>query len=200
MGVETIDEADLVLGGIGGKTTGKLKAAAISSEDGALAAVAAEQTLVNPHTGETETEDERAERLRLEAEEAMTDEEKRTIPVVGSLLLHLSRLEEEYTKSLQKISHHTSEYVTRLRDESKLVELLARMQSYFEREGIVNEAAALAQLRVEHIYYRHETIAKQVDRASEFYETFGEVSMLHPSCVVSGDKPSGDSDLAAFHC
>ena len=38
LGVETIDEADLVLGGIGGKATGKLKAAAISSEDGALAA------------------------------------------------------------------------------------------------------------------------------------------------------------------
>ena len=198
LGVETIDEADLVLGAIGGKS-GKLKAAAASSAGGALAAVAAEQTLVNPHTGETETEDERAERLRLEAENAMSDEEKRTIPVVGSLLLHLSRLEEEYTKSLQKISHHTAEYVTRLRDESKLVELLARMQSYFEREGVVDDAAALAQLRVEHIYYRHETIAKQVDRASEFYETFGEVSMLHPSCVTSGDKPVGGDDLSVFH-
>ena len=48
----------------------KMKAAA-SAEDGAMAAVAAETKLVNPHTGEAETEDERAERIRLEQFNAM---------------------------------------------------------------------------------------------------------------------------------
>ena len=54
----------------------------------------------------------------------MTEEELKTIPVMGSLSLHLVRLEEEYVKSLQHISPHTSEYVARLRDESILVDLL----------------------------------------------------------------------------
>ena len=193
LGVETIDEADLVLGG--SKPANKMKAAA-SGADGAMAAVAAEQKLVNPHTGEPETEDERAERLRVEKEESMTEEEKKTIPVVGSLALYMSRLEEEYTKSLQKISHHTPEYVTRLRDESKLVWLLSRMQSYFEREGSTDEAAALAQLRVEHVYYRHDLMAKQVDKASEFYALYGQVQMLHPACV--SDEKGGD-DYSISH-
>ena len=35
---------------------------------GAMALVAADEQLINPHTGESETKDERAERLRLEKE------------------------------------------------------------------------------------------------------------------------------------
>ena len=192
LGVETIDEADMVLGG--SKTSNKMKAAA-SADGGAMAAVAAETKLVNPHTGEPETEDERAERLRVEQFEAMSDEEKKTIPVVGSLSLHLSRLEEEYTKSLLNISHHSSEYISRLRDESKLVALLTRMQSYFEREDQSPEAAVLAESRIEHLYYRHDSIARQVDKAAKFYNQYGEISMLHPACV-SNSKGEGDAALS----
>lgn len=195
LGVETIDEADLVLGAGSKKNANKMKAAAMGA-DGAMAAVAAEQKLINPHTGEAETEDERDERLRVEQEEAMTEEELKTIPVVGSLSLLMTRLEEEYTKSLQKISHHSVDYVKRLRDESKLVELLTRAQEYFVREGSTDQAAALAQLRIEHLYYRHDSVAKQVDRAAEFYDKYGEVSMLHPACVTSAN--SGD-DYSMFH-
>jgi translation initiation factor 3 subunit C len=196
LGVETQDEADLVLGGR--KNANKMKAAASASDsaDGAMAAVAAEQKLINPHSGDPETEDERAERLRLEKEEAMTEEEKKTIPVVGSLSLHLSRLEEEYTKSLLKISHYTAEYVARLRDESGLVSLLAKMQTYYDREGSTAEAAALAQRRIEHVYYRHDSIAKQVDKAAEFYEKFGDLSMLHPACV---SEEKGSDDFSVSH-
>jgi translation initiation factor 3 subunit C len=196
LGVETIDEADMVLGGAG-KGGNKMKAAAAAGgADGAMAAVAAETKLVNPHTGEAETEDERAERLRLEKFNALTDEEKKRIPVVGSLSLHLSRLEEEYTKSLLNISHHTSEYISRLRDESKLVALLTRMQNYFEREGQAPEATGLAQMRVEHVYYRHDSIAKQVDKTADFYEKYGEVFMLHPACVSNA---KGESDCTISH-
>ena len=193
LGVETIDEADLFLGA--GKASNKMKAAA-SAADGAMAAVAADEKLINPHTGETETEDERAERLRLEKESEMSEDEKKTIPVVGSLSLHLSRLEEEYTKSLQKLSHYSAEYVSRLRDESNLVSLLAKMQIYFEREGSTAEAAVLAQLRIEHVYYRHDSIAKQVDKATEFYEKFGDLSFLHPGCL---SNEIGGSDFSICH-
>ena len=129
----------------------------------------------------------------------MTEEELKIIPVMGSLSLHLARLEEEYVKSLQNISPHTSEYVARLRDESVLVELLTRIQTYYERENAPEEATALAQLRVEHLYYRHVSIAKYVDRAATFFRKYGEADMLHPSCITSDESGKGQSDFSKFH-
>ena len=163
-----------------------------------MAAVGAEETFLNPHTNQEETEDERAERLRLEADATMTDEEKKVIPVMGSLAMFLNRLEEEYVKSLQHISPHTGDYVTRLRDETKLVDLLTKGQEYYTREKHETEAATLAQLRVEHIYYRHDSIAKQVDNAAEFYKKFGEMDFLHPACVTCDTIPT-ETDVEKVH-
>ena len=163
-----------------------------------MLAVGAEEKLVNPHTQEAETEDERAERLRLEAEANMSEEEKKVIPVMGSFVMFLSRLEEEYVKSLQHISPHSGDYVTRLRDESKLVDLLTKGQEYYSRQQQVTEAAVLAQLRVEHIYYRHDVIAKEVDKAALFYKKFGEMDLLHPACVTCDTVPT-DMNVAKTH-
>ena len=172
-------------------------AAAAAAEGGAMAAVAADAPLVNPHTGEAETPDGRAERLRLEHEATLTDEEKKTISVVGSLSLHLTRLEEEYVKSLQKVSHHSTDYVSRLRDESLLVQLLARFQTYYERCADYATAATLALLRIEHLYYRHDSIATQVDKAALFTQQFGQVHFLHPACIVVTDDDEGNGDKDA---
>jgi len=55
------------------------------------------------------------------------------------------------------------------------------------------EAAEVALLRVERLYYRHDSIALQVDRASKFHNIFGDSATLHPSClgtsIDSTDKP-----------
>lgn len=177
----------------------KLKAAAGGNlEGGAVDIIGKEQELINPHTGDVETADERAERVRIENEAKMTDLELQTIRVVGSLSSFMTRLDEEYIKSLQKISSHSVDYVIRLRDEGKLVELLARVQTYYERIGSYSEAAELAQLRIEHLYYRHDTIAEQVDKATNFYALHGESSMLHPACLGTEDIPVSN-DFSKFH-
>jgi translation initiation factor 3 subunit C len=113
--------------------------------------------------GEPETEDERAERLRVEKEANMTEEELRNIPVVGSLSLFLNRLDDEYIKSLQRISSHSADYIIRLRDEAKLVKLLSGVYKYFLRIDSKGEAAEMALRRVEHLYYCHDTIAHQMN-------------------------------------
>ena len=158
-----------------------------------------EEALVNPHTGEEETKLERLERLRLEKEAAMTKEELMVIPVVGSLSLMVHRLEEEYTKSLQKTSPHSAAYVTRLKDEASLLKIIQSCQEYFSRTEQWKEAADMAQLRIEHLYYRHDTIAIQVDRASKFYETYG--ATLHPSCLGTSleETSSPSQDPTKFH-
>lgn len=179
----------------------KMKLAATNADDGtgAVDIIGQEQQLINPDTGEPETVDERAERLRIIAESNMTDEERHTIPVVGSLSSFLTRLDEEYAKSLQKISSHTVDYVMRLRDESKLVELLDKVQRYYTRIESHTEAAELAMLRVEHLYYRHDSIAKEVDKATNFYTTYGESTMLHPSCLGTDDSLPVSHDATKFH-
>ena len=148
--------------------------------------------------GEPETDDERTERLRIEKESKMTYEELHTIPVVGSFPLFLTRLDEEYVKSLQRTSPHTPDYVARLRDETKLVALLGNARAYLQRVGQQSDAAELALLQAEHLYYRHDTIAEQVDRAAAFHMTYGEATELHPACVgTEGGK--GQTDYAMFH-
>ncbi len=92
----------------------------------------------------------------------MTEEELRTIPVVGSLSLFLNRLDQEYIKSLQRTSPYSGEYIERLRDEAGLVNLLGKIYQYFTRVDSKAEASEMALRRVEHIYYCHDTIAHKV--------------------------------------
>jgi len=78
------EDDDLMIGNVlTKKKNNKMKDAAGVGELGALEAVAADKQLVNPHTGEVETEDERAERVRVEKEANMTEDELRLIPVAG---------------------------------------------------------------------------------------------------------------------
>ncbi|CAM9880819.1 unnamed protein product, partial [Scytosiphon promiscuus] len=70
------------------------------------------------------------------------------LKVVGSLSLYMIRLGDEYTKSLQSINPHTQEYIRRLKDESVVVELAAKVQGYYERQGEMGVAADLALLQV----------------------------------------------------
>ena len=130
----------------------------------------------------------------------MSPEELKTVRVAGSLSLFLSRLDEEYNKSLQRISPHSIDYVMRLRDESKLVELLSVFQRYYERVEEKSDAAMLAELRVEHLYYRHDSIAVQVDRAAKFHNKYGETHMLHPaSTASSSDAAVGQKDFSTVN-
>jgi len=190
------DAEDLIISTL--PVRSKMKRAA-SAGAGALEAVAEDDVFINPETGEKENADDRAERIRKEKLRKMSPEELKTIPSTGSLASFLTRLDEEYTKSLQQTSPHSSDYVVRLRDEGRLVDLLSRARLYYIRAGGNTEAASLAQLELEHLYYRHESIALQVDRASKFYAKYGETSLLHPACISSSAKAQKTADYKKLH-
>lgn len=156
------------------------------------------EKLKHPETGEPETPDERDERVRLEKEAAMTEEELKDIPVVGSLALHLSRLEEEYVKSLQRLPHHTVAYHDRVRDERRLVQLLERYQTHFEKKGDMEAAAKLALHRIEHMYYRHDIVAAERDAIADLYATYGTSEMWHPACQTMTNSQVKD-DWSVVH-
>jgi len=128
----------------------------------------------------------------------MSEEELLQIPVNGSASLFLNRLDEEYLKSLQRLSPHTIDYVVRLRDETKLVDLFKKMKAYFERVGSTSEAAELAQLHIEHIYYRHDSIAEKVDRAAKMYESIGDSKEAETESTVKVDSRKLMSELCTY--
>ncbi|CAN0347270.1 unnamed protein product, partial [Ectocarpus sp. 8 AP-2014] len=117
------------------------------------------------------------------------------LKVVGSLSVYMIRLGDEYTKSLQHINPHTQEYIRRLKDESVVVELAAKVQAYYERQGEMGVAADLALLQAEHLYYQHESIARAVHKAQSFTNKFGKTEDLHPACTVASASTPSDGAL-----
>jgi len=93
---------------------------------------------------------------------AAEEEEGGAVRVVGNLLSFLLRLEDEYVKSLQRISLHTRAYVLRLQDEHQLNDVARGVAQYYIRAGDTAGAATAALLRLEHVYYKHDTFVAGV--------------------------------------
>lgn len=96
------------------------------------------------------------------------DEGEELHQVSGNLMAFIIRLDDEYVKSLQSIDPHTQDYVSRLQDESALLELAQRTlvswllvkmyqlisQRYYQRHNQFQAAARIAMRIVEHTYYK----------------------------------------------
>ena len=131
---------------------------------------------MSPHTGqeeegaveEPEEEEEPKEVIDTEA----PPDEAGCVKVVGNLLTYVTRLEDEYVKSLQHINPHTQVYVARLRDERPLEELAGSIQAYYDRSGSTETAATVALLRIEHMYYKHDS-TRAVRDAQAFRAAWG---------------------------
>jgi len=73
--------------------------------------------------------------------------------VRGSIVSFVDRLDDEFTRSLQNIDPHTTEYIDRLRDETGLYALIVRSQLYFEKINHTESLFQICMRRVEHLYY-----------------------------------------------
>lgn len=74
------------------------------------------------------------------------------VSIRGSIISFIDRLDDEFTKSLQNIDPHGTEYIERLRDEKGLYRTICRAQAFYEK---TTQAAPLARVimhRLEHIY------------------------------------------------
>mmetsp|Transcript_24390 Transcript_24390/g.30011 ORF Transcript_24390/g.30011 Transcript_24390/m.30011 type:complete len:974 (+) Transcript_24390:103-3024(+) len=196
---EIIDANDLMIGNVlTNAGANKMKDAAAGIGDlGALDTLTAKKELINPHTSEVETADDRAERLRVEKEAGMTEEQLLVIPVVGSLSLFVTRLDNEYYKGLKRTSPHSIDYVHRLRDEAKVVGLLTKVRQYFMRVDSKDEASEMSLLKVEHIYYCHDSIAKQLQF---FTEDIGSEKLVSDLCTFVYQHGTDRSKTRAMMC
>jgi len=83
------------------------------------------------------------------------------------------------------------DYVIRLSDEASLIELAEAICKYYIRIGDNSAASTVALLHVEHLYYKHDTVAAAVQRAHVFNKTWGRFLDLHPACTSKKMKDEG---------
>lgn len=74
------------------------------------------------------------------------------VRIRGTAISYVERLDEEFTRSLQNIDPHGTEYVDRLKDEKGLYNSICRAQAYFERKSQFDPLARVIMRRLEHIY------------------------------------------------
>lgn len=83
--------------------------------------------------------------------ERIPTREEPVIKVRGSIISYVDRLDDEFTRSLQNIDPHGTDYVERLKDEQPLYEMICRAQVHFEQYD-KNSLARTIMRRLEHIY------------------------------------------------
>lgn len=75
--------------------------------------------------------------------------------VLGNLFSYIQLLFIEYRKAMQAIDWHSDEYITRLRDETTLEQLIAKAQDYYKNIGKTGLESSVTAIRLEIVYYRY---------------------------------------------
>lgn len=94
------------------------------------------------------------------AERAPEKEEDGIVHIRGSIISFIDRLDDEFTKSLQNIDPHGTEYVERLRDEKGLYQTICLSQSFYEKTKQPDALARVILRRLEHIYSKVCSVSK----------------------------------------
>jgi translation initiation factor 3 subunit C len=117
----------------------------------------------------------------VQLSETIADEEENVtnldepLIVKGSILVLLERLDDEFVRILQNTDAQSTDYVDRLTDERRVVQILDNGKAYVERTGTAEEVCRIYLRVIEHLYYK-------VDKYS-----------LHPDDRANADATASDS-------
>lgn len=78
--------------------------------------------------------------------------ERGTVRIRGSIISFIDRLDDEFTRSLQNIDPHGTEYVDKLKDEKVLYCTICRAQAFYEKTKQDEPLGRVIMRRLEHIY------------------------------------------------
>ncbi|CAK5281476.1 unnamed protein product [Mycena citricolor] len=104
------------------------------------------------------------------------EEQGGIVRVRGSIISFVDRLDDEFTKSLQNIDPHGTEYVDRLKDEKVLYCTICRAQAFYEHSKGDEPLARVIMRRLEHIYSKPDPVVQVL-------ETAVDTSALKPSTM-----------------
>lgn len=85
-------------------------------------------------------------------ERSQATEKDGIVRIRGSIISFIDRLDDEFTKSLQNIDPHGTEYVDRLKDEKALYCTICRAQAFYETTKQDDPLTRVIMRRLEHIY------------------------------------------------
>lgn len=84
--------------------------------------------------------------------ERAPENEGGVVRIRGSIISFIDRLDDEFTRSLQHIDPHGTEYVERLKDEKVLYCTICRAQAFYEKTKQDEPLGRVIMRRLEHIY------------------------------------------------
>ncbi|KAF5322203.1 hypothetical protein D9619_001846 [Psilocybe cf. subviscida] len=93
--------------------------------------------------------------------------EKGVVRIRGSIISFIDRLDDEFTKSLQNIDPHGTEYVDRLKDEKVLYCTICRAQAFYEKTQQSEPLGRVIMRRLEHIYSKPDAVIQALEAATE---------------------------------
>lgn len=125
------------------------------------------------------------------AERTPDDEPDNIVRVRGSIISFVDRLDDEFTKSLQNIDPHGTEYVERLKDEKYLYMTINRAQTYYGNSKAQSESLTrVIMRRLEHIYSKPDAVvsaleasASNTDVKAATSKLGSSSSLIHSLCV-----------------
>ncbi|KAI9263378.1 eukaryotic translation initiation factor 3 subunit 8 N-terminus-domain-containing protein [Phascolomyces articulosus] len=115
-------------------------------------------------------------------------EKDQIINIRGSIISLVERLDDEFTKSLQSIDPHTTDYIDRLRDEPALYAVLIRAQSYIEKYNMLENLPRIIIRRLDHLYYKPEQVIQSTETMAKSmlpnYITSKVITATEPSQLI----------------
>lgn len=85
--------------------------------------------------------------------------ENGVVRIRGSIISFIDRLDDEFTRSLQNIDPHGTEYVDRLKDEKVLYCTICRAQAFYEKTSQSDPLGRVVMRRLEHIYSKVDNVS-----------------------------------------
>ena len=76
--------------------------------------------------------------------------------VQGCIVTVIEKMDDEFVKMLQVCDAHSPEYIDRLRDETRVVELISKVRKYLElnNRGNATELCRIYKLSIDYLYYK----------------------------------------------
>ncbi|KAF9481562.1 eukaryotic translation initiation factor 3 domain-containing protein [Pholiota conissans] len=104
--------------------------------------------------------------------------ENGVVRIRGSIISFIDRLDDEFTRSLQNIDPHGTEYVDRLKDEKVLYCTICRAQAFYEKTEQSDPLGRVIMRRLEHIYSKPDAVVQALEAAAD-------VSEVKPSMTLT---------------
>ncbi|KAG1725043.1 eukaryotic translation initiation factor 3 subunit 8 N-terminus-domain-containing protein [Suillus lakei] len=107
------------------------------------------------------------------------------VRIRGSIISFVDRLDDEFTKSLQNIDPHGTEYVDRLKDEKVLYRTICRSQAFYEQTSQPEPLARVIMRRLEHIYSKPDAVVSALESSLASSEITPSVTLTSSATTSS---------------